>query len=190
MWQLYSCVASCLHLSMSSSHLCHVLAVTNLWKLAAILELLPVTTATVERTFSSMKLIKTRLRSRMGENTLEHTMRICIEGPDQLSNDTLEAVVDHYKGAKKSRLSFWTLRYLIYYFNFVYSVQIILLVWVQFCVIDGRGLVGPAISLHHAMGIRICRLHKIVWCLAATTKSCTSYTGSFLAGATSQCMIY
>jgi len=27
-WELYSCVASCLHLSMSSSHLCHVLAVT------------------------------------------------------------------------------------------------------------------------------------------------------------------
>jgi len=90
---------------MSSSHLCHVLAVTNLSKLAAILEVLPVTTATVERTFSSMKLMKTRLHSRMGENTLEHTMRICIEGPDQLSNDTLEAVVDHYKGAKKCRLA-------------------------------------------------------------------------------------
>ena len=80
-------------------------AFPNLSKLAAILEVLPVTTATVERTFSSMKLIKTRLRSRMGENTLEHTMRICIKGPDQLSNDTLEAVVDHYKGAKKRRLA-------------------------------------------------------------------------------------
>ena len=79
---------------MSSSLSCHVLAVTNLSKLAAILEVLPVTTVTVERTFSSMKLMKTRLT---GENTLEHTMRICIEGPDQLSNDTLEAVVDHYK---------------------------------------------------------------------------------------------
>ena len=30
-----------------------------------------------------MKLIKTRLRNRMGESTLEHAMRICIEGPDQ-----------------------------------------------------------------------------------------------------------
>ena len=63
------------------------------------------TTATVERTFSSMNLMKTRLRSRMGENTLKHTMRICIEGPDQLSNDTLEAVVDHCKGANKHRLA-------------------------------------------------------------------------------------
>ena len=39
----------------------------NLSKLAEILKVLPVTTATVERSFSSMKLIKTRLRSRMGE---------------------------------------------------------------------------------------------------------------------------
>ena len=69
----------------------------NLAKLAAILIVLPVTTATVERTFSSMKLIKTRLRNRMGESTLEHTMRICIEGPDRLSNETLEEVIDHYK---------------------------------------------------------------------------------------------
>lgn len=76
----------------------------NLAKLAAILIVLPVTTATVERTFSSMKLIKTRLRNRMGENTLEHTMRICIEGPDRLSNETLEAVIDHYKHSKQRRI--------------------------------------------------------------------------------------
>ena len=76
-------------------------AFPNLAKLAAVLIVLPVTTATVERTFSSMKLIKTRLRSRMGESTLEHAMCICIEGPNQLSNETLEAVIDHYKHAKK-----------------------------------------------------------------------------------------
>ena len=75
----------------------------NLAKLAAILIVLPVTTATVERTFSSMKLIKTRLRNRMGESTLEHTMRICIEGPDRLSNETQE-VIDHYKHSKQRRI--------------------------------------------------------------------------------------
>ena len=80
-------------------------AFPNLARLAAILIVLPVTTATVERTFSSMKLIKTRLRSRMGENTLEHTMRICIEGPDQSTDDTLEAVIDHYKHTKKRKLA-------------------------------------------------------------------------------------
>ena len=76
----------------------------HLAKLATILIVLPVTTATVEQTFSSMKLIKTRLRSRMGENTLEHTMRICIEGPGRLSNEALEAVIDHYKHSKQRRI--------------------------------------------------------------------------------------
>ncbi len=65
-------------------------AFPNLSKLASILSVLPVTTATVERTFSSMKLIKTRLRKRMGDGTLDSTMRICIEGPDHLSSDILE----------------------------------------------------------------------------------------------------
>lgn len=32
-----------------------------------------------------MKLIQTRLRGRMGKDTLEHTLCICIEGPDWLS---------------------------------------------------------------------------------------------------------
>ena len=81
-----------------------VAAFPNLSKLASILMELPVTTATVEHTFSTMKLIKTRLRSRMGEDTLEHTMRICIEGPDLLSADTLDAVIDHYRSSKKRRL--------------------------------------------------------------------------------------
>ena len=78
----------------------------NLAKLAAILIVVLVTTATVERTCSSMKLIKTQLRNRMGESTLEHTMIICIEGPDRLSNETLEKVIDHYKHSKLRRIKF------------------------------------------------------------------------------------
>ena len=49
-------------------------AFPNLSNLAMILAVLSVTTATVERSFSSMKLIKTMLLSRMGEDTLETTM--------------------------------------------------------------------------------------------------------------------
>ena len=54
---------------------------------------LPVTTATVERSFSDMKLIKTRLRSRLGEETLNHTMRISIEGPDKLNSEDLDSII-------------------------------------------------------------------------------------------------
>ena len=59
----------------------------NLASLTRLAVVLPVTTATVERTFSDMKLIKTRLRSRFGEETLNHTMRISIEGPDKLNSE-------------------------------------------------------------------------------------------------------
>ena len=77
----------------------------TLSKLAEILEVLPVTTATVERSFSSMKLIKTRLRSRLGEETLEHATRICIEGPQQLSDGTLEHIIEEYKNIKKQKIA-------------------------------------------------------------------------------------
>ena len=80
-------------------------AFPNLAKVAAIVNVLPVTTATVKRSFSPMKLIETRLRSRLCADALEYTMRICIEGPDQLSDDVLESVVDHYKSLKKRKLA-------------------------------------------------------------------------------------
>ena len=72
-------------------------AFPNLAKVAAIVNVLPVTTATVKRSFRAMKLIKTRLRSRLGADALEYNMCICIEGPDRLLDDVLESVVDHYK---------------------------------------------------------------------------------------------
>ena len=73
----------------------------DLAKLAAIIIALLVTTATVERTFSSIKLVKTRLRNRMGENTLEYTMRICIGSPNPLLNETLAEIIDHSKHTKE-----------------------------------------------------------------------------------------
>ena len=49
---------------------------------AQILLTLPVGTATVERSFSQMKLIKNRLRNRLSDNNLAHLMKIAIEGPE------------------------------------------------------------------------------------------------------------
>ena len=80
-------------------------AFSNLAKVAAIVNVLPVTTATVKRSFRAMKLIKTRLRSRLSADALEYTMCICIERPDRLSDDVLESVVDHYKRLKKRKLA-------------------------------------------------------------------------------------
>ena len=52
------------------------------FKLLEIILSLPVSTATVERSFSKMRLIKTRLRSRLTDDNLKRLMRISIEGPD------------------------------------------------------------------------------------------------------------
>ncbi len=59
----------------------------NLARLAAILIVLPVTTATVEKTFSSIKLSRLDF---VTEWVKIYAMRICIEGPDQLSNELLK----------------------------------------------------------------------------------------------------
>ena len=53
-----------------------------MFKLLNILLTLPVGTATVERSFSQMKLVKTRLRNRVSDINLARLMRIAIEGPD------------------------------------------------------------------------------------------------------------
>ena len=58
--------------------------------------LIPVGTASVERSFSQMKMIKTRLRIRLGEQNLAHLMRISIEMPETLPDDIVENVVDNW----------------------------------------------------------------------------------------------
>ena len=52
-----------------------------------------------------MKLIKTRLRSRLGEETLEHAMRIRIEGPDSLTDETTEEIIENYKKSQEKKNS-------------------------------------------------------------------------------------
>ena len=48
---------------------------------------LPIGTASVERSFSHLKMIKTRLRSRLSDCSVAQLMRISIEG---LENDAVE----------------------------------------------------------------------------------------------------
>lgn len=53
----------------------------QLSKVASISALIPVSTAECERAFSAMNRIKTDLRNRLSTSTLDHLMRISIEGP-------------------------------------------------------------------------------------------------------------
>ena len=65
----------------------------NLSKLASIAVTIPVSTASVERSFSHMELIKTRLRNSLCEGCLSQLMRIATESPEKLTESELEEVV-------------------------------------------------------------------------------------------------
>ena len=66
----------------------------NLSTLSTICLSMPVATASVERSFSQMKLIKTRLRNRMGERSLSNLMKITIESPEKLSDNDLDEIIN------------------------------------------------------------------------------------------------
>ena len=66
----------------------------NLHKLATICLSLPISTASVVRSFSDMKLIKNRLRNRLTELNLSNLMKIVIECPEKLTDSDLEEIVD------------------------------------------------------------------------------------------------
>ena len=73
----------------------------NLSKIGAICLSIPVTTASVERSFSQMKLIKTHLRSSLNDKSLSNLMKIALESPDDLTDSHLEEVVNVWN--RKSR---------------------------------------------------------------------------------------
>ena len=59
----------------------------NLHTIATISLSIPVATASVERSFSQMKLIKTRLLSSLKDISLSHLMKIAVESPDELTDN-------------------------------------------------------------------------------------------------------
>jgi len=72
----------------------------NLWKMLKVALILPVTTATCERSFSSMRRIKTWLRSSMEQHRFDSLALLSIE-KDILKDINKEKMLDEF--AKKSR---------------------------------------------------------------------------------------
>ena len=66
----------------------------NLNTLAAIDLSIPVSGASIKRSFSQMKLIKMRLCSSLCDSSLSPLMKISTESPDALADGNLEDIVD------------------------------------------------------------------------------------------------
>ena len=76
----------------------------NMSTFAQVCRVVPIHTADVERTFSQLKLIKTRIRNRLAESTLDCLLRIAIEGPSPEDYPFSEAV-ELWARKKNRRLS-------------------------------------------------------------------------------------
>ena len=61
--------------------------------LANVCMTIPVGTASVERSFSQMKMIKSHLRNHLSGKSLSYLMKITIELPNKLSDDDLESIL-------------------------------------------------------------------------------------------------
>ena len=59
--------------------------------------LFPLSVACVERVFSKMKLIKTRLCNKLSQVSLDSLIRISTEGPDEFTDNEYEFFVDELK---------------------------------------------------------------------------------------------
>ena len=64
----------------------------NMSAFAQVCHVVPIHKADVERTFSQLKLIKTRIRNRLAESTLDSLLRISIEGSSPEDYPLSEAV--------------------------------------------------------------------------------------------------
>ena len=66
---------------------------------------LPVSTATTERAFSVMKVVKTNLRNKMENDFLTDSLMLYIE-KDIVSTFSLDSIVDDFEDLKERRVPF------------------------------------------------------------------------------------
>ena len=77
----------------------------NICILLSIFLVLPVSTATVERSFSAIKTVKTQLRNRLSDDSSANLMLIAIEGPEDLSDEDLDTIATVWSKAKPRAIS-------------------------------------------------------------------------------------
>ena len=82
-------------------HICYPLV----YRLLKLVLVLPVATATVERCFSAMKIVKTYLRNRLSDDALKHNVIYYVE-KGELRKVTNEAVIDRFEILKDRRKPF------------------------------------------------------------------------------------
>ena len=81
--------------------LCKHVRYPNLLFLVELAHVQYVSTTTCECAFSVQKLIKTKVRNRLGNKNLDAMMRIALEGPDEEENDIIGDAIPLWKKDNK-----------------------------------------------------------------------------------------
>ena len=76
----------------------------NMGTFAEVCRVVPIHTSDVERTFSQLKLIKTRIRNRLNEGTLDSLLRIAVEGSSSPQEYPIQEAVELWVRKKNRRL--------------------------------------------------------------------------------------
>ena len=76
----------------------------QIMKLFKLSLLIPPSTSGVECGFSVMNLLVSPLSATLNENNVDRLMRICLDGPDKLSDHQLEQLVDNFRDAAPRRI--------------------------------------------------------------------------------------
>ena len=94
------------------SELCQWLVKTNksatydlIFRVIVLVLTLPVSTATAERSFSAMNIVKTRLRSKMEDAFLSNTLMVFIER-EIAKRISIDAIIEGFENFKERRIPF------------------------------------------------------------------------------------
>jgi hypothetical protein len=74
------------------------------YRLVELALILPVATATVERTFSAMNIIKTRRRNKMGDEWMNNNM-VCYIERDLFVDIKDENILKHFQGLRTRKIN-------------------------------------------------------------------------------------
>ncbi|XP_073120561.1 uncharacterized protein [Henckelia pumila] len=94
------------------SELCQWLVKTNkfftynlIFRVVLLVLMLPVSTATTERSFCAMNIVKTRLRSKMEDEFLSDALMVYIE-KEIARNVSMDAIIEDFENLKERRIPF------------------------------------------------------------------------------------
>lgn len=101
--------------------------IPNLWVALKIMMTIPVTTASYERSFSKLKLIKTYLRSTMTEERLNNLALISIEN-EIVSKLNLNEAIQNFADLKSRKKCIFKKKLLLIIFVILYTIKEIILI--------------------------------------------------------------